>query len=377
MTPDPWTPFHPERIEDAARRIAGVVETTPLVPFDCGDERIDLRLKLENRQVIGAFKARGAWNQVAQLTPDERRGGVVCTSSGNHGKALAWAAHKADIRATIVMPKNAYANKIAACREFGAEVVLCETRLACEAECDRRVKDGATLVHPYDAERTVLGAGTVGLEIVDAWPSVELVYVPVGGGGLVSGVSLALRHRLGRAVRVFGVEPKGAATLSRGLAAGSPVQVEIQSCIQGLTPPYAGRVNIDVCRATLDGVLLLDDATVLAAQKRLVAFGETVEPAGAASSAAVFEGLVPRELLAGRTRANPLRVVTIVSGGNPDPEQIAKVRAELAAERANSGATPRAGSSSDAKAKPSADSSSHAASRSSSNPDRGGAGARS
>lgn len=336
MPTEPWSRFQPERIDAAAQRIAGVVEHTPLVPFDCGDERIDLRLKLENRQVIGAFKARGAWNQVAQLTPTERRGGVVCTSSGNHGKALAWAAQKSGVRATIVMPKNAYANKIAACREFGAEVVLCESRMAAERECDKRVKDGATLVHPYDAERTLLGAGTVGLEIADDWPSVELVYVPVGGGGLVSGVSLALRHRLGARVRVYGVEPKGAATLSRGIAEGKPVTLEITSCIQGLTPPYSGQLNIDVCKTTLDGILLVEDAAVLAAQKRLVAFGETVEPAGAASSCAVFEGLVPRELLAGRTRANPLRVVAIVSGGNPDPEQLERVRAEVASERTSS-----------------------------------------
>src|SRR4029079_6864715 len=115
----------------------------------------ELRAKLENRQEIGAFKARGAWNQVSQLSAAEKRAGVVCTSSGNHGKALAWAAQRAGVGATIVMPKNAYANKIQACREFGAEVVLCATRADCESECERRVAAGATLVHPYDAERTV------------------------------------------------------------------------------------------------------------------------------------------------------------------------------------------------------------------------------
>ncbi|MBI5363859.1 MAG: threonine/serine dehydratase [Planctomycetes bacterium] len=330
MQPAPWSRFHPERIEEAARRIAGVVEKTPLVRFDCGDERVALWLKLENRQVIGAFKARGAWNQVAQLTDAEREGGVVCTSSGNHGKALAWAAQRLGVRATIVMPKNAYANKIAACREFGAEVVLSETRLAAEEECDRRVKAGATLVHPYDAERTLLGAGTVGLEVADAMPDVELVLIPVGGGGLASGVSLALRDRLGTRPKVFGVEPRGAATLTRGLAAGAPVTIAIESAIQGLTPPYSGRHNIEVCRATLDGVLLVDDADVFLAQRRLVAFGETVEPAGSAACAALFAGKVPEALLAGRSRANPLRAVAIVSGGNPDPEQIARVRAEVA-----------------------------------------------
>src|SRR5689334_7673267 len=116
MSKAPWTRFRPERIAEAAERLVGVVERTPLVAFDAGVPAIELRLKLENRQVVGAFKARGAWNQVAQLSERERAAGVVCTSSGNHGKALAWAAKRAGVAATIVMPKNAYANKIAACR---------------------------------------------------------------------------------------------------------------------------------------------------------------------------------------------------------------------------------------------------------------------
>lgn len=334
----PWARFKPERIADAAERLVGVVERTPLVPFDVGDAgvpAIDLRLKLENRQVVGAFKARGAWNQVAQLSPDERAAGVVCTSSGNHGKALAWAAKRAGVAATIVMPKNAYANKIAACRELGADVVLCETRAACETECARRVGLGATLVHPYDAERTLIGAGTVGLEIAEQRPDVELVLVPVGGGGLVSGVSLALRHALGARVKIFGVEPRGAPSLTRGLEAGAPVEIDVASAVQGLTPPYSGQVNIDVCRATLDGVLLIDDAPVFAAQKRLVNWGEVVEPAGSAAVAAVLSGLVPAELLRGRDARNPLRAVAVVSGGNPDPEQLARVKSELASERSS------------------------------------------
>lgn len=327
-----WKAFDSISIAAAAERVRGVVKRTPLVPFDSRDERLELRLKLENRQETGAFKARGAWNQISQLTSAERAAGVVCTSSGNHGKALAWAAQRANVRATIVMPANAYPNKIEACRAFGAEVVLCPTRAEAEAECARRVSAGATLVHPYDAQRTLQGAGTAGLEIAEDWPEVELVLVPVGGGGLASGVGLALRQKLGARVAIYGVEPRGAASLTRGLEARKPVQIDVQSQIQGLTPLYSGQINIDVCRATLDGTLLVDDAEVFAAQRELVRFGETVEPAGSAALAALLSKKLSASLFAGRGARQPLKTVALVSGGNPDPAQIERVRAELVAQ---------------------------------------------
>ena len=325
-----WERFDSIRIADAAERVRGVVRRTPLLPLESGDARIELRAKLENRQETGAFKARGAWNQIAQLGEAERRAGVVCASSGNHGKALAWAAQRAGVRATIVMPANAYANKIQACRDHGAEVVLMPTREEADREVERRVARGSVLVHPYDAARTLEGAGTVGLEIAEDWPEVEAVVVPVGGGGLVAGSALALRRALGERVRIFGAEPEGAPTLTRGLERGAPVVIEkITSKVQGLTPLYCGAINIEIARATLDGVFLLRDEQVFAAQKRLVAAGETVEPAGSAACAAVFEGLLP---LAGPR----LRVAAVVSGGNPDPAQLQAVRDELAAERRTS-----------------------------------------
>lgn len=326
MRVEPWSRFDSVRIAEAAERVRGVVRRTPLVPVDVGDPRLDVRAKLENRQVTGSFKARGAWNQVAQLTPDQRRAGVVCASSGNHGKALAWAAERAGVPATIVMPGNAYPNKIAACRSHGAEVVLAETRELADRICAERVAAGLTLVHPYDAERTLEGAGTVGLEIAEDWPDVQVVVVCVGGGGLISGSSLALRQRLGRAVRIHGVEPEGAPSLSRGIAAGKPVHLaEITSKVQGLTPTYSGQINVDVCRATLDGVVLLADEQILAGQERLVAQGETVEPAGSAAYAAVLAGRIPL--------GDARRIAVVVSGGNPDPAQIEAVRARLAEAR--------------------------------------------
>jgi threonine dehydratase len=337
MTVKPWQRFDAIRIADAAARVKGVVTRTPLVPLDSGDPRVTLRGKMENRQVTGSFKARGAWNQISQLTPDQKRAGVVCASSGNHGKAVAWAAQRAGVPATIVMPQNAYPNKIQACRDHGAEVVLAETREKADQICAERVAAGRTLVHPYDAERTIQGAGTVGLEIVQDWPEVEVVIVCVGGGGLVSGSSLAVRQTLGGAVTVLGAEPAGAPSLTRGIAQGSPVHLkEITSKVQGLTPTYSGQINVDVCRTTLDGIVLLDDEEIFAAQRELVAAGETVEPAGSAAVALVLSRKLPARLLEGRSAENPLRVAAVVSGGNPDPAQLESVRASVAARVAKS-----------------------------------------
>lgn len=311
----------------AAERLRGVVERTPMIEFDAGDARVALRLKLENRQVTGAFKARGAWNQISLLTPEERAKGVVATSSGNHAGALAWAAQRAGVPATVVMPANAYPNKIAACRARGAEVVLAEDRLVAETTCAELVASGLVLVHPYDAERTAQGAGTVGLEIAQEWPEVEACLFPIGGGGLITGSSIALRNELGEHVKIVGVEPEGSPNMTRALEAGKPVLIDpITTKVQGLCPPDAGAFNVTVCMTTLDGVLLVGDELVYDSQARMVRAGEVVEPAGAAAAAAVFAGRLPAEWLEGRSAANPLRVVAVVSGGNPDPAQLEAVR---------------------------------------------------
>lgn len=318
------------RIADAAPRLAGVVRRTPLLSFDAPEpwrELVELRLKLECLQETGAFKARGAWNQIAQLSAAERAAGVVTTSSGNHGKALAWAAARAGVRATIVMPADAYPNKIQACRDHGAEVVLAPSRNACDELCAERVRAGATLVHPYDAERTAQGAGTVGLEIAQDWPEVDVVVTPVGGGGLVSGVALAVRQTLGERVAIVGVEPEGSATLAAGVARGEPVHLPNSSKVQGLCPPYSGAFNIAVAKEVGLRLVALSDAEILAAQAVLVRRGGwVVEPAGAAAFAAVREGKLPGDVYANRDPRRKLRVACVVSGGNPDPAQLERVR---------------------------------------------------
>jgi len=313
-------------VRAAAARLEGVVRETALIPFEAADPRLELRLKLECQQETNSFKARGAWNQVSQLTPRERGAGVVTTSSGNHGRALAWAARRAGVRATIVMPAQTYPNKIDACRAEGAEVVLLPTREEAERECARRVSAGAVLVHPYKQARTIEGAGTVGLELARQWPEVEVALFPTGGGGLVAGSSLALVGELGERVQVIGVEPEGAPNLTASLEAGAVVPLaRITTAVQGLCPLDTGELNLALAERYLAGTILLSDAEIYAGQTVLVRAGLTVEPAGAAAFAAVLAGALPSELLEGRSPSNRLRVAAVLSGGNPDPAQLASL----------------------------------------------------
>lgn len=321
-------------VRAAAGALAGHVRRTPLVPVPSGDSRIELRLKLENLQWVGAFKARGAWNHVRQLTAEQRARGVVAASSGNHAKALAWAAARAGVPATVCMPSNAYRSKIAAARAYGADVVLTEDRRGSDEHAASLASRGAVLVPPYDHPTTLEGQGTAALEILEQWPEVDALAVPVGGGGLLAGCCLVWRDA-GRALPVLGVEPDGAAAMTASLAAGSAVQLErVDSAIQGLTPPGAGRATHAVAQAAGAQTVTLSDAQILSGQRRLVEWGWTVEPAGAAAPAALLSepGFLEQLPRAWRERAGdrPLRVAALVSGGNPDPDQLAGLRSELA-----------------------------------------------
>lgn len=321
---DPQSDLTAIDVRAAAARLAGVVRATALQPFPVADGRIELRLKLECQQETNSFKARGAWNQLAQLTPAERQAGVVTTSSGNHGRAVAWAARRAGVKATVLMPAQTYPNKIQACRAEGAEVLLFPTREEAEHECARRVAAGAVLVHPYKQARTIEGAGTVGLELAAEWPALEVALFPTGGGGLVAGSALALVSELGERVQVIGVEPEGAPNLTNALEAGAVVPLErITTAVQGLCPLDTGELNLALAERFLAGTILLSDEEIYAGQQVLVRSGLTVEPAGAAAFAAVLHGALPPELLESRSAADPLRVAAVVSGGNPDPKQIA------------------------------------------------------
>ncbi len=336
-----WADTFPEiDVKAAAARIQGRVERTSLVKLPGGGP-LQIWGKMENRQATGSFKCRGALNNLMELSEDERARGVVASSSGNHGQALAWAAKASGVRATIVMPKNAYPNKIEACRSHGAEVVLSEDRWQADVTAEKLAADGAVWVHPYDRAGTVEGAGTVGLEIVEDMPDVDAVVICVGGGGLSAGSSLALRRALGSGVVIIGAEPIGAAAMAAGLTKGESVHLDtITSEIQGLTTPFAGHLNVAINRQTLDAIMTVSDEDIYLAQRTLVNSdeaadwaGETVEPAGAAAFAvargAEFEQSV-RALMKGRgldrADAPDLRIAVTISGGNPSPSQLAELR---------------------------------------------------
>ena len=308
-------------IEAAAVRIRDVAVRTPLIEVAPEDGRhstppVTIGLKCENFQPMGAFKIRGAYNMIASLSPDLRSAGVITYSSGNHGQAVALAARRLGIPAVVVMPETAPGVKVDGVRRYGGEVILAGTtsvdrRTRAEAEASAR---GLTIVPPFEHPWIIAGAGTCGLEILDAQPDVTSVYVPVGGGGLISGVAAALRGRRSNA-RIVGVEPAGAPKMSASLGAGHPVRLERTSSIaDGLLPLQPGDLTFAHVQALVDDVVTVDDEAIAGAVRWLFREARIVaEPSGAATVAAVLKS-EPRD---GRT-------VAVISGGNISAEDYAR-----------------------------------------------------
>lgn len=286
-----------------AARVAGMARGVRLA-----DDR--LYLKAEHLQKTGSFKARAALARIASLGADERRRGAITISAGNAGQAYAWAAGEAGVPMTVVMPEAADNAKVAACLGYGAEVVLHGKHVGESLEHLHRIREerGLTLVHPYDDPEVLLGNGSCGLEIIEDLPDVDVVVVAVGGGGLIGGVTVALRESRPK-VRVYGVEPEGSDALHLAIAAGAPVPLTPRSVADGLNAPSAGRLATSIARHYLEDVVLLPDAAILAGLRFSVErLKQVVEPAGAAALAAVLTGAVPL-----RDRD---RVCVILSGGN-------------------------------------------------------------
>jgi threonine dehydratase len=298
-------------IEAAARVLATVAVRTPLLPADAISERVGVPvfIKPEMLQRGGAFKFRGAYNFLSQLTPDERARGVVAPSSGNHAQAVALSAKLFGIPATVVMPTTVTSAKRSGAERLGARVELAGTTTADRlARAEELVRDeGLTLVPPYDDQRIIAGQGTVGLEIAADLPSVDTVLVPVGGGGFSAGVASAIKLRLPNA-RVIGVEPTGAPKLSRARAAGRPVKLEHSGGLaDGLLAVEIGTVTFAHHQRFIDDVVLVDDAALKRAMRLLLdRMKLVVEPSGAITVAALLEGKI--------TPTGP--TVAILSGGN-------------------------------------------------------------
>jgi len=312
-----------EEIEAAGVRIRPVARVTPLleVPWPSSLEGpAHLFLKCENLQPMGAFKIRGAYNMIAQLSRDELERGVITYSSGNHGQAVALAARTLGARAVIVMPTTAPAIKVEGARAYGAEVTFAgTTSLDRKARAEEIAEErGLTIIPPFDHPMIIAGQGTAGLEILEQCPDVATVMVEVGGGGLSSGVSAAIKQRAPH-VRVIGVEPEGAAKMKRSLEAGKPVTLEKTASIaDGLLTIRPGDLTFAHVRAFVDEVVTVTDDDMIRAIAWLYRHARlVVEPSGAVTIAALMRGL-------GGVDPSRGPVVAIVSGGNVEPDKYAR-----------------------------------------------------
>lgn len=308
-----------DEIRAAAARIAGNVRRTPILDLSDLAER-SLQLKCEHHQPGGAFKIRGASNMLATLPPDALARGVVTYSSGNHGQAVALAAHRRGVPAVIVMPTTAPAIKIEGVKRWGGEVIL-EGRTSADrlarAQHEAATR-GLTMVPPFDHAAIIAGQGTCGLELLEQVPDVGTVVVPVGGGGLLSGVAAAVKQAKPDVV-VVGVEPAGAPKMSRSLEAGHPVTLDrVSSIADGLMPVRPGDLTFAHAQAFVDHMVTVEDERIARADLWLFYEAkQVVEPSGAATTAAI---LWPAP---GSPLASPKGpVVAIVSGGNVAPETL-------------------------------------------------------
>ncbi|MEA2612923.1 MAG: threonine dehydratase [Chloroflexota bacterium] len=319
-------------IRDAAERLTGLVHRTPVLTSSTaaawtlaatgvpiGDDT--LYLKAEHLQKTGSFKARGMSNRMATLDAEARGRGAITLSAGNAGQAYAWAGRAVGVPVTVVMPAGAVRSKVDACLGYGARVVLHGEHVGDTfAEMERiRDAEGLTFVHPFNDPAVIAGHGSIGLELLEDVPGLDVLVVGVGGGGLISGVAAAVKA-LRPGIRVIGVEPELADAVSQALERNEIVSIQPRSVADGLGAPFAGTWTLAMVRRHVDQIILLDDPTILAGMRfALERLKQLVEPAGAAALAAVLAGRV--ELRDGE------RVAVLLSGGNVEVSRLGELLA--------------------------------------------------
>lgn len=305
-------PISLDDLNRARDRLTGHVHLTPIQSSSQLSGRIGCRLhfKCENLQKTGSFKVRGALSLMSQLDDEQKQKGVVTISAGNHAQAVAWAAAKSGTRATVVMPQSASPAKVEASRGYGAEVILHGDVFAAFAKAHSlEAERDLTFVHPFDDERIIAGAASVGMEILEQVADVDLIVVPIGGGGLIAGIATAVRQLQGE-VRVYGVEPVGAAAMRKSLDEGAASHIgRVDTIADGLAPPMAGEINYEIVKDSVEDVVLVSDDEIIEAMRQILSRAKLlVEPSGAASTAALLAGKIP---------IKPTdRVVAVLSGGN-------------------------------------------------------------
>jgi len=305
-------------VEAARVIVSRVAEVTPVETSRYLSDLLGapVHLKCENLQRTGSYKIRGAYNRMSRLTDEEKARGVVAASAGNHAQGVAFAARELGIAATIFMPIGVALPKLQATRHYGAEVVLrghtVSEPLAAAQEFAKRT--GAVYIPPFDHADVVAGQGTLGLELLEQVPELETVVVPIGGGGLISGVASVLKRRAaeqGRSIRVIGVQATNAAAYPVSLAAGVATEIAMSPTIaDGIAVAKPGKLNFEIVRDTVDEIVTVDDDDIARAMLVLIERAKlVVEPAGAVGVAAIMTGKV--------TASGP--TVVVLSGGNIDP----------------------------------------------------------
>lgn len=306
----------------AAQRLRGRLPVTPLLgsPDLDGYLGMPLWLKAENLQPTGSFKVRGALNWLATASPTELGHGLVTVSAGNHALALAWAAARKQVPVTVVMPEGSSALKIRGTRELGARVLVQGTIQQAVERCWQFVReDGMTLVHPYNDARVMAGQGTVGLELLHQLPDVERILCPVGGGGLISGVGLAIRACRPE-VELIGIEPEGAATMNEAWRHLDPAHclASVSTWAGSLAPAVVGDITYAASRQVVDRMITVSEENIREATRLLLTRGRLwVEPGASVGLAALISGTV--EHRPEKTTA------LIITGGNLDPEEVSQL----------------------------------------------------
>ena len=319
-------------IVSARERLIGRVHRTPLLGSTTAATWVTaasgvtlgdgtLYLKPEQLQKTGSFKPRGMTNRIATLDTDERSRGVITLSAGNAGQAYAWAGRTAGVAVTVVMPAGAVRSKVEACLGYGARVVLHGAHVGeAFAEMERiRDAEGLRFVHPFDDPAVIAGHGSIGLELLEDQPELDVVVVGVGGGGLISGVAAALKERR-PGIRVYGIEPSRSNALSLAIERDQIVRIQPESVADGLGAPFAGVWTLAMAKRYLDDVILIEDPTILAGMRFAVErLKQVLEPAGSAALGAVLAGRVPIR--------DGERVAVVLSGGNVEVDRIGELLA--------------------------------------------------
>lgn len=306
-----------EMIQEAKRALEGIARKTPLDPAPKFGANV--YIKSENLQLTGAFKLRGAYNKIRSLTPEERERGVIACSAGNHAQGIALSAAKLGIRSIICMPAGAPISKVEATRSYGAEVVLVPGVYDDAArEAERLTQEhGYTFAHPFNDPYVIAGQGTIGLEILEQLPEVEQVVVPIGGGGLISGVAMAVKT-LKPSCRVIGVQAAGAASMYAARRAGHPVELDgVATIADGIAVKKPGDLTFALCQKYVDEIVTVNEDEISSAILALMEVQKTVaEGAGATPVAAVMFG---------RVDTTQLKTVCLVSGGNVDVTTLSRI----------------------------------------------------